>query len=168
MSDPHLDDQRDGGRPADPLDAITHERLVALHPDAAVWLGHRAAPDAVAGLPRPDGVPRDHRGDLGDITYRGSDGPTQDLDPPTRDQPVEIPGILKISIGDSRHRSSANGLQRRPTASRAPHPHRHHRRPRAPAARLGTGVKHGLFFGRAVGTETRSDDLLLRTVLSRC
>jgi hypothetical protein len=100
---------------------------------------------------------------VGDITYRGSDGATQDLDPPELNQPVEIPGVLKISIGDATHRSSATGASAAadgltvrfiPTNTTVILAHS--------GAKIGTGVKQGLFFGRAVGTETRADDPLLR------
>ena len=101
---------------------------------------------------------------VGDITYHGSDGTTQDLDPPTASQPVDIPGVVKISIGDTTHKASAtraaataDGLTVRffPTNTTVVLAHSN--------ARLGTGVMRGLFFGRAIGSETRADDPLLRS-----
>ena len=100
---------------------------------------------------------------VGDITFRGTDGKPQDLDPPTLSQPVTIPGVLKITIGDSRRRATARGASASadgltvhflPTDTRVVLGHS--------SALIGTGVKIGTFHGRSVGTETRAEDPLLR------
>lgn len=99
---------------------------------------------------------------VGDITFRGSDGKTQDLDPPTVSQPVTIPGVLKITIGDARRRVTASGASATadgltvhflPTDTRVVLGHS--------TARISRGVKIGTFHGRSFGTETRAEDPLL-------
>ena len=85
-------------------------------------------------LPRRDGTPQRPA--------------TPDREPAGRD-----PGrALKISIGE---REAPATPARRARGGRRPHraahPDRHQGPARAHGARLGTGVKHGLFFGSAVG-----------------
>jgi hypothetical protein len=101
---------------------------------------------------------------VGDITYRATDGTTQDLDPPTLSQPVKIPGLLTISLGVTSRRASSTGARASADGLRI------HFIPSDTTvvlahttAKLTKGVRSGLFGGRAAALETRSDDELLRT-----
>ena len=101
---------------------------------------------------------------VGDITYKATDGSSQDLDPPTLSQPVKIPGVLTISLGVTRRTTSAgsaravaDGLRIHFIPSNTTVVVAH------TAAKLTKGVRAGLFAGRSAAIETRSSDTLLRT-----
>jgi hypothetical protein len=101
---------------------------------------------------------------VGDVTYTSSDGESTDLDPPTASEPVEIPGVLKITVGDNKQRRSSTGASAAANALIVTFfPSKTTIKLAHSAAKLTTGVKRGYFNGFAAASETRSTDTLLRS-----
>jgi hypothetical protein len=100
---------------------------------------------------------------VGDITYRSTDGTSQDVDPPEAGQPSEIPGLLKISVQDKqRHTASgANAVADALVVTFVPS--NTTVRLAHSAAKLTTGVKRGYFHGFSAASETRSSDKTLES-----
>jgi hypothetical protein len=100
---------------------------------------------------------------VGDITYRSSDGKSQDVDPPTASEPVEIPGVLKMGV-ENRQRHDANGANAVADALVVTFiPSNTRVRLAHSAAKLTTGVKRGYFHGFSAASETRSSDKTLES-----
>jgi len=101
---------------------------------------------------------------VGDITYTSSDGASQDIDPPTASEPAEIPGVLRITMGENKQRRSGSGASAAADALVVTFfPSNTTVKLAHSAAKLTTGVKRGYFNGFSAASETRSNDTLLRS-----
>ncbi len=94
---------------------------------------------------------------IGGIRYTDSEGETQELAIPTPDQPVEIPGLLRISVGMNKQKTYQRGayaaadaidIRIFPSSSRFRIAHS--------AAKLNEGVKAGVFSGMSNATRAEA------------
>jgi hypothetical protein len=101
---------------------------------------------------------------VGRITLDTPTGPLLDLPIPKPGKPVELPGLLSISVGKEKRVTGANGAVAKaeglvvrilPTHTKIQVAHT--------AAKLTTGIKRGLFYGRANATRVTAAAGLLRS-----
>lgn len=106
-----------------------------------------------------DGYHAETTTNIGGLRFTDSEGETQDLAIPTPDQPILIPGLLKISIGMNKEKvykrgayAAADTLDIRvyPTNSRFRIAHS--------AAKINEGVKAGVFSGMSNATRVSALD----------
>lgn len=137
--------------------------VYSMHSVAKVVLGGQLEITAVNSLSRAfhnrSGFHTETTTSIGGISVAGQSFPI-----PTPDQPLTIPGLATIAIGDHHERSdkksayaSANAVRIEliPTATRVRIAHS--------AARMGGGVTIGLFKGQSNGTQVRALDDLVKS-----